>query len=112
MKFKTSKKAIMNGYSNVICVSYCGLQSLLNRKSETAYTTRREGWAADIYEITPSTAICTGYAPFGNIRPGYEICNKYETAAEKIRYDYSIDWDEQTKQLDELLKEFIKEVTQ
>lgn len=110
MKFKTTKKAIMNNYNNVICVSYCGLQSLLSRKSEIAYTSRREGWAADIYEIAGNTAIVTGYAPFGNIRPDYETVKRYETAAEKIKYNYSLDWDEQTKQLDELLTAFIKEV--
>lgn len=111
MKFKTTRKAITNNYKNVVCVGYCSLQSLLSRKSEIAYTSRREGWAADIYEITPTTAIVTGYAPFGNIRPDYEIVKRYETAAEKIKYNYSIDWDEQTKQLDELLTAFIEEVT-
>ena len=111
MKYKTTKKAVMNGYNNVICISYYSLQNLLNGVSETAYTVRREGWAADVYDFG-NTAIVTGYAPFGSIRPGYDTCRKYETAAEKIRYDYSLTWEERQKHLNELIYEFIEEVTQ
>lgn len=111
MKYKTTKKDVMNGYSNVICVEYCSLQNLLNYESETAYTVRREGWGADIYEFG-NTAIVTGYAPFGNICPSYDLCQKYETAAEKIRYNYDLPWTERKAKLQELIKEFIKEVTQ
>lgn len=83
MKFKTTQKAIKSGYSTIICVPYCGLQSLLHYESPIAYTTRREGWAADIYDMGGGVAIVTGYAPFGNIRPDYETRQKYEIAAEK-----------------------------
>jgi hypothetical protein len=109
MKFKTTQKAIKNGYNNVICVGYCSLQNLLNYETETAYTSRREGWAADIYDFG-NTAIVTGYAPFGNIRPGYELCQKYEKAAEKIRYEMT--YPEKKERLKELINEFIEEVTQ
>lgn len=111
MKYKTTKKAVMNGYSNIICVGYCNLQSLLRCESERAYTTRREGWAADIYDFG-NTAIVTGYAPFGNIRPGWELCQKYEHAAEKVNCDYSLSWEERKNKLQELIKTFIEEVTQ
>jgi hypothetical protein len=112
MKYRTTQKAVKEGYTNKICVGYCALQTLLAYERETAYTTRREGWGADIYEITPNTAIITGYAPFGNIRPGYEICKKYETAAEKIKDDYSIPYETRKEKLHSLLMEFIQEVTQ
>ena len=29
MKYKTTKKAVNEGYKNKICVTYCGLQNLL-----------------------------------------------------------------------------------
>ena len=64
MKFKTTRKAIKQGYENVIQVPYCGLQNLLRCESPIAYTTRAEGWGADIYDFG-NTAIVTGYAPFG-----------------------------------------------
>lgn len=109
MKYRTTQKAIKEGYTNKICVGYCNLQYLLGYENPVAYTARREGWAADIYDFG-NTAIITGYAPFGNIRPGYDICKKYENKAEKVRYDYSLSWEEQKEKLHQLINEFIKEV--
>lgn len=83
MKFKTTKKEITSTFATVICVPYCGLQNLLNYESPIAYTSRREGWAADIYNMGGGVAIVTGYAPFGNVRPAYELRERYETQAEK-----------------------------
>lgn len=51
MKFKTTQREIKENYKTVISVPYCGLQNLLNYKSPVAYTVRREGWAADIYDM-------------------------------------------------------------
>ena len=110
MKFKTTQKAIKQGYKNVIQVSYCGLQSLLECESPAAYTTRIEGWGADIYGFG-NTAIVTGYAPFGNIRPGYEINQHYEQrATEATKGVYK--WEEKKAMLQELIKEYIQEVKQ
>ena len=111
MKFKTTQKAIKQGHSNVICVSYCALQHLLSCESEIAYTTRTEGWGSNIYTFG-NTAIVTGYAPFGNIRPGYEINQKYEGKAKKIIDKHSGNWEEQKNQLATLITEYIEEVTQ
>lgn len=110
MKFHTTKKAINNGYTNKIAISYCALQTLLSCAEPIAYTTRQEGWGADIYDID-GIAIVTGYAPFGNIRPDYETIREYEKRAEKIRYNYNLKWDDMRTQLCELLREFIQEAT-
>lgn len=109
MKYKTTKRDVTNGYTNVIGVSYCGLQTLLRCETETAYTTRREGWGADVYDFG-SVAIVTGYAPFGDVRPNYETIRKYEEAAKKIAYNYNLKYEEQKKQLLDLIHEFISEV--
>lgn len=111
MKFKTTQKAIKANYNTIICVPYCGLQILLNYESPVAYTIRREGWAADIYDMGGGVAIATGYAPFGNIRPSYELRERYETDAEKICYNYSLAWEERRDALRELQRAFIEEVT-
>lgn len=111
MKFKTTQKAIKTNYNTIICIPYCGLQNLLNYESPVAYTVRREGWAADIYDMGGGVAIVTGYAPFGNVRPSYELRERYETKAEKIRYNYSLAWEEQREQLKQLARVFIEEVT-
>ena len=109
MKFRTTQKAIRANYDKIIYVPYCGLQNLLNCESPVAYTVRREGWAADIYDMGGGVAIVTGYSPFGNIRPSYELRERYETQAEKIRYNRSIAWAEQKEQLRELARTFIDE---
>lgn len=109
MKFKTTQKEIRANYNKIICVPYCGLQTLLNYESPVAYTVRREGWAADIYDMGGGVAIVTGYAPFGAIRPSYELRERYEKQAEKIRYDYSLSYDQQQESLKSLARDFIKE---
>lgn len=108
MKFRTTQKAIRANYNKIICVPYCGLQNLLNYESPVAYTVRREGWGADIYDMGGGVAIVTGYAPFGNIRPSYELRERYEKQAEKIRYEYN--YDRQRESLKSLATEFIKVV--
>lgn len=111
MKYRTTKKAVMNGYQFVIKAGNCNLQHLLCREDAIAYTTRREGWAADIYEFA-NVAIVTGYAPFGNVRPSYDVQKKYDNAAEKIRDDRALDFLTQKNALRKLIAEFIEEVTQ
>ena len=111
MKFRVTQKAIKANFDKIICVPYCSLQNLLCWESPVAYTARREGWAADIYDMGGGVAIMTGYAPFGNIRPAHKFCERYEAQAEAIRYNYRLSWAEQRKQLRQLAKEFIKEAT-
>ena len=113
MKFKTTQKAIKANYNTIICVPYCGLQNLLNYESPVAYTKRREGWAADIYDMGGGVAIVTGYAPFGNVRPSYELRERYEKQAEIIRdmYRYSTKLNDTRNRLRELQAAFIEEVT-
>ena len=110
MKFRVTQKEIKANFAKIISVPYCSLQNLLCWESPIAYTARREGWAADIYDMGNGVAIVTGYAPFGNIRPAYELRERYEKQAESIRYDYSLSWTEQREQLNQLAKEFIAEV--
>lgn len=106
MKYKTTRKEIMSGYKNVISVSYCGLQNLLHYKSPIAYTTRREGWGADIYDVGNNTAIVTGYAPFGNIRADYETCQRFERQAQAKSMGFEF-----IPHANMLLDSFIQEVT-
>src|SRR5574344_1340516 len=110
MKFKTTQKAIKSGYTNILKVSYCDLQDLLRCESPIAYTTRAEGWGADIYAFG-NTAIATGYAPFGNIRPSYETNQRYEQRAKKITEDTE-NWQEKKALLDGLIKDYSQDGTQ
>lgn len=90
MKFKTTKKEIMANYGSIIKVDYCNLQNLLKYESPIAYTAGVYGWNADIYDFG-GIAICTGYRPFGNIHPNWEVMDKYEKEAENIYSNYKYD---------------------
>ena len=110
MKYKTTKKAVMNGYYKVISVSYCSLQHLLHYEREIAYTTRAEGWGADVYQFG-STAIVTGYAPFGNVRPSYEVNKKYDDMAREIVNAWNGEtFADKKAKLDLLIKDYLMEV--
>ena len=110
MKYKTTKKEVMNGYNNIICIGYCNAQYLLRHRDPVAYISNRDGWRADIYNLPGNNAISTGYGPFGNIRPPYETIEKYENEARKIACDYSIPYEKQKSKTEKLLSDFIKTV--
>lgn len=111
-KVRTSQKAIKEAYQNIIAVGYCNLQSLLDffYDKERYYTVRREGWGSDVYNFG-LTAISTGYAPFGNIRPSYELTQKYEHKAQELRSISLLKttYPEKRKEAEKLMVEFIKE---
>lgn len=110
-KFKTTQKAIKARYAYVICVGYCKVSHLLSTINPIAYTVRREGWGCDIYELAPDVAITTGYAPFGNIYPSYDMCQRYEQEAIQLMYKADGSYDFRYPQLLEALRhQFVQEV--
>ena len=110
MKFKTTKKEIYSNFKNVICVGYCNLDYLLSNYNPIAYNAGVDGWKCDIYDIN-GVAIVTGYQPFGNIHPDYKIIKKYEDEAHKIYIDSWGNYQKTQDMTDQLLKQFIEEVT-
>ena len=110
MKRKTTKKELRELFTTIICVGYCNLQSLLVDIDPAYYLTRAEGWAADVYIIDCNTIIVTGYAPFGNISPGYDIQRKYELLARRVIGDgLHINTIEKLSRLAALREDFVKE---
>lgn len=110
MKHKTTQKAIKQHYKNVIAIGYCNAQFLLHYMSPEAYTTRAEGWASDVYVVNYDTAISTGYKPFGNIKPSFDLLNHYEDKAQKI--DSFLPFEDRVKLTTQLLEKFIEEITE
>ena len=110
MKFKTTKKEIYQNYRNVICVGYCKLNHLLSNYKPIAYYSGADGWKCDIYDIN-GVAIVTGYQPFGNIRPDSGTIKKYDDEARKICCDSWESFQNMLDQTDQLLNQFIEEVT-
>ena len=110
MKFKTTKTKIYQNYKNVIRVGYCKLDNLLTNHDPIAYNSGVDGWKCDIYDIN-GVAIVTGYQPFGNIRPDYDTIKKYEDEARKICCGSWENYQNILDQTDQLLNQFIEEVT-
>lgn len=108
MKEKTTQKHVKQSFDKVISVPYCRLYWLLSRREPYWYTCGVYGWNADVYNAGyhdgSAVAIVTGYRPFGNIAPSYELCRIYEILAEKT---YRGSWTETNNALDELLRDFI-----
>ena len=108
MKYRTTAKAVRNGYGTVYSIGYCDMQALLRYSEPVAYTCGVYGWNADIYDFG-NVAICTGYRPFGNVSTDYNTTSKYEKLAEEIiRNIYS--WEERKNALRALIENFIEEV--
>lgn len=94
MKYKTTRKAIVNGCSNIKCAGFCALQHLLKNHEPTAYTCGVYGWNFDVYEVYGVT-ICTGYSGM----PGERLrgIEEYEKKARAAKTP---------ERVEKLLKEF------
>ena len=103
MKFKTTRKAIVNGASRLVSAGYCDLQTLLRNHSPIAYTCGVYGWNFDVYEVYGLT-ICTGYRN----KPGRTAKNvgEYESRAREIMRDDSLTWEQRDAEVEKLLEEF------
>lgn len=91
MKTQTTKKAIMNAYSNVIKVGYCDMQNALKWREPNFYTAGVYGWNSDVYVIYYDTVIVTGYRPFGNVELPREVIDTLNKCAESITHYFDYD---------------------
>ena len=104
------KKDVLQKFNNVIEIGYCKAQHLLSYKKRLGYVTSRTyGWRADVYYIDDHTVLVTGYAPFGNVSPSYELLEKYEKQAVQTCYG-QYDYETKSNTTDILLKRFINEL--
>ena len=94
MKYKTTRKAIVNGSVNVRSAGYCDLSHLLTNHSPVAYTCGVYGWNFDVFEVYGVT-ICTGYRNM----PG---------ARAILSWDNKAPYEEKREQVEKLLQEFCK----
>ena len=107
MKYKTTKRAVMDGYGFVISVGYADLQFLLYCKSPVAYTSGQYGWNADIYDFW-NVAICTGYRPFGNISSNkYGVNRMFDSATKEVLDTRELSHADKAKRLDDLLDGYV-----
>lgn len=105
MKYKTTRKAIVNGSVNVRCAGYCDLFCLLRNHEPIAYTAGIYGWNFDVFEVYGVT-ICTGCRNM----PGKRLdgIREYEEKACEIWGSYYMPYEEQKEKTEILLQEFCK----
>lgn len=109
MNFRVYEDSVMENFPVVIKVDYCCLQYLLDDFPVVGHTEQKEGGWADIYGFG-NAAIVTGYAPFGNIEPSYDLCRRYDLEGEKINglfWRGEINIGEKRKRLLGLINDFI-----
>ena len=94
MKYKTTRKAIVNCCANVKYAGFCDLHHLLKNHKPTAYACGVYGWDFDVYDVYGVT-ICTGYRGM----PGERLQGiaEYEQKAQTVGAP---------ERVEELLKEF------
>lgn len=111
IKTRVTKKQVINGFTTIIRLSYCSAQFLLRYCTPIYYTySNIYGWRSDIYIISDNIAISTGYAPFGNISPAYDIVKDYDDRARAV-CETVRNYDDRRAVINSYLSEFIKKVT-
>ena len=110
MKYKTTAKAIRNGYSKIISIGYCDAYYLLKGLDEVAYTCGIYGWNFDVYEFK-DIAICTGYRgmPKG-ISYDYNRLHFFNKKAEDVWEDYKKPYEQRMTIIAELRRDFFGEI--
>lgn len=104
MKYKTTRKAVVNGSVNVRSAGYCDLSYLLRNHSPIAYTCGVYGWNFDVFEVYGVT-ICTGYRNMPGAR--LEGIREYEEKAAAIwSWENKTPFEEKQRQVEKLLQEF------
>lgn len=103
MKYKTTRKSVVENSTNIIAVGYCGADHLLRGIEPRAYTCGMYGWNFDVYEVHGLT-ICTGYRGM----PGRNAKNldEYERKAREIWEDYYRPYEDRRAEVSELLERF------
>lgn len=106
MKFKTTRKEMLQRFKKVIKVPYCKAQNLTRFLDPIAYTCGIYGWSADIYDLGFGVALCTGYKPFGTAIDS-KFLAEIEEKARVISYS-SLPYEDRRAQVTKLLEEVTK----
>lgn len=106
---KMTMKSVKERHVEVLSFGYCELYGLLYFRERNAYTKGVYGWNADVYSYG-TTAIVTGYRPFGKHVP-VDVYQPFENEARSIIADGSLTYEEQKEKVENLLAEMVQGVT-
>lgn len=109
-KVKTSQKSMKASNTIVLGVGYCDLQNILKYETPTAYATRAEGWACDLYHINDVYSIVTGYSyDRAATHKLYNEDKSLYTALRELEHDCILmDYDQRMRALIDILHDHFK----
>lgn len=107
MKFKTTKKAIKEGFAKIVKVGYCDAQNILRFENAVAYSSGGSGWGCDYYDLKNGICISTGYDPIGSKN---EIVAKYEALAREVENDYNTSYEVRKETIQDLYSRMVEEL--
>lgn len=108
MKKKITRNEMKRYYNDIIKIGYCDAQYILYYDIPQFYNYGKYGWNYDVYDFG-DIAICTGYNPIGNVKPSFEIAQKYDDLARLI-VTGSDSYDVKVEKVQSLRNEFIERV--
>ena len=109
MKREKTRKWVASNYT-CYGAGYCDLQYLLKYQSRDYYTSGIYGWNFDVYTFG-DYAITTGYrSMIHHIKRDFELDKKYDDMARDIYYNRQLSWDEQKRQINNLLTEYLHKI--
>ena len=110
MRYKTTARAIREGYDKIISIGLAKAQYLLKYQDADAYNCGIYGRNFDLYDIN-GVAICMGgrNMPRG-IAYDHERLRFFEEKAERVCIDLSVPYERRVAIVNELLRDFIGEV--
>lgn len=109
MKVRETKKSIRSRFTQIVGMPYGRAQNLLRFQKPFAYSDRVEGWACDYY-VVGGVLISTGYDFIDSIGVNNVDARPYDERARAILHNYDIPYEEQKKQVEEILYEYIDAV--
>ena len=106
MAFELKRKDVVKESGYKLCTGYCNMQNLLCYQDRIGYTCGVYGWNCDVYKIG-DVVLTTGYRGMVGSSIDYDLLRDYELKAEKVRYDFSLSYEDQRDKVNALLYELL-----
>ena len=106
MSFELKRKDIVRESGYKFAIGYCDMQHLLRYQNKLGYTCGTYGWNCDVYRVD-DCIITTGYRGMVGKSIDYNLLREYELKAEKIVCDLKKSYEQQKKEVNDLLSELL-----
>lgn len=105
-KILVSRKALKQGYTQIIGVGYCEAQYLLRYQKPMFYSVGVYGWACDGYDIG-GVLISTGYQYIHGLKVKSDQLREYERKAQELAHNNDLPEETKIYHIQKMLIKFI-----